>query len=336
LEYKQQRSQLGWVLAAGDYAAAQSLAAEHDCAAILILGPDASTIPTETLRALVDSIRSGVDLALPRYPLAAHEGLISSALLYPLTRSLFSCDIRFPLPADAALSPRMLARLATVAGRLGNTQAGEALVWPVAEASVAGFKVEQCNTAARLLAGPAELDLNALLASVAGSLFADIETKAAFWQRGRSATPASTYNAASSQNPTNSAPVTEDIRGMIDGFRLASANLTEIWSLVLPPQTLLALKKLSRVPHEDFVLDPALWARIVYDFVLAFHLRSLNRGHLLGAMTPLYLAWVASQIRSAGDDAGRAARLTEATALAFEQEKPYLVSRWRWPDRFNP
>jgi hypothetical protein len=21
---------------------------------------------------------------------------------------------------------------------------------------------------------------------------------------------------------------------------------------------------------------------------------------------------------------------------AFEQNKPYLVQRWRWPDRFNP
>ena len=23
-------------------------------------------------------------------------------------------------------------------------------------------------------------------------------------------------------------------------------------------------------------------------------------------------------------------------AVAFETDKPYLVSRWRWPDRFNP
>jgi hypothetical protein len=26
----------------------------------------------------------------------------------------------------------------------------------------------------------------------------------------------------------------------------------------------------------------------------------------------------------------------EALAAAFETDKPYLVSRWRWPDRFNP
>jgi hypothetical protein len=26
----------------------------------------------------------------------------------------------------------------------------------------------------------------------------------------------------------------------------------------------------------------------------------------------------------------------EAVAAAFDIDKPYLVSRWRWPDRFNP
>ena len=57
--------------------------------------------------------------------------------------------------------------------------------------------------------------------------------------------------------------------------------------------------------------------------------------HLLGALTPLYLAWVASHIRltSAGADPERH---IEAVVAAFETDKPYLVSRWRWPDRFNP
>jgi hypothetical protein len=37
-------------------------------------------------------------------------------------------------------------------------------------------------------------------------------------------------------------------------------------------------------------------------------------------------------------DAGCAeveARL-ERLAAAYEGMKPYLISRWRWPDRFNP
>jgi hypothetical protein len=123
---------------------------------------------------------------------------------------------------------------------------------------------------------------------------------------------------------------------MIETFRIAQDNLQEIWSLVLPPQSRLALKKLSALSPDAFFMEPDLWARIVYDFTLAFHLRTLNRNHLLGAMTPLYLAWVASYLRFVADDPTRAAHAIAITASAFETEKSYIVSRWRWPDRFNP
>jgi hypothetical protein len=84
-----------------------------------------------------------------------------------------------------------------------------------------------------------------------------------------------------------------------------------------------------------FSMPDGLWARIVFDFLIAYRLRTINRGHLLGALIPLYLAWVASHINitAAGTNPERH---IEAVAAAFEADKPYLVSRWRWPDRFNP
>ena len=109
---------------------------------------------------------------------------------------------------------------------------------------------------------------------------------------------------------------------MLQAFRLAHTNLEEIWSLVLPPQSLLGLKRLAQTDGAAFRMPESLWARIVYDFLLAHRLRTINRGHLLGALIPLYLAWAESHI--------------EAVAAAFEAEKIYMVSRWRWPDRFNP
>ena len=121
---------------------------------------------------------------------------------------------------------------------------------------------------------------------------------------------------------------------MIEAFTLAYSNLLEIWSLVLPPNTLIGLKRLSVVDPAHFRMADSLWARIVFDFLVAYKLRTINRGHLLGALTPLYLAWVASHINvlASGTAAGQH---IEEVASAFENEKPYLVSRWRWPDRFN-
>jgi len=80
-----------------------------------------------------------------------------------------------------------------------------------------------------------------------------------------------------------------------------------------------------------------LWAKIVYDFALAHRLRSISRTHLLGSLTPLYLGWVASYAAEVqAGDATAAEQRVERLALAYEAAKPYFVSRWRWPDRFNP
>ena len=122
---------------------------------------------------------------------------------------------------------------------------------------------------------------------------------------------------------------------MIQAFRLAYTNLQEIWSLVLPPNSLLGLKRLSLTEGAAFRMPETLWARIVFDFLLAYRQRTIHRGHLFGALIPLYLAWVASHINATASGTNPEHHI-EAAASAFETEKPYLVSRWRWPDRFNP
>jgi hypothetical protein len=323
-----------WVLTAGDFLAASELAQKHEAAQILLLGADVCSLPPASIRQMADQITAGTDLAIPAYSLGPHDGLVASAVLYPLTRALFAVNIRFPLPMDAAMSRRMSDRMASVARRHAGSQP-DALLWPVAEAAVAGFNVRQIDSRATTPPAPPSSDFNTIFASVTGSMLAEIETKAPFWQRARGLTAALPESRGLGGGRSDSGDVAEELPGMVDAFRLAYKNLQELWSLALPPQSLLALKKLSLSEPSAFAIAPALWARIVYDFALAYHLRTLNRGHLMGAFTPLYLAWVASTLRVAVDDAS-AVTHREETAAAFEREKPYLVARWRWPDRFNP
>ena len=335
IPYSEARGGGDWVLNAADYLAAASLAQERGASGVLLLGADVASLDPHALRTMQAGLAAGADLALPRYHTAPDEGLVNSALIYPLSRALFSTDIRFPLPLDAGLSIRMLKRLESAAMRGGaNSESG--LLWPVAEASIAGFAVREVEGGARTLPQPQEADLNELFPAVTSALFADIEGKAAYWQRARSVSVTRSAPARPSTWHANNHESAEELRTLMEGYRIAFNNLREIWSLVLPPQSLLALKKLSASTPETFVYPPALWARTVYDFALAYHLRTLNRGHLLGALTPLYLAWVASFLRSSGGDPQAGADLLQQTVSAFEQEKSYLVSRWRWPDRFNP
>jgi hypothetical protein len=318
-------------LTAADFLNAHHLAEKVDARAILILGQESGSLHSSALQDLSSSILTGsADLALPCYDLPPRAGLVNSAILYPLTRALFASRARFPLAIDLGLSPRMAERMAGAAQRFTAMNQAEAIVWPVSEAAATGFMLTEFDVGPRTLPQPTEPDINAILVAVTGSLFAEIDAKAAFWQRPRQLPP---KRNALAQSISAETPV--DIEPMLEAFRLAYTNLQEIWSLVLPPNTLLGLKRLSVTNASAFRMPDNLWARIVYDFLVAYRLRTINRGHLLGALIPLYLAWVAGHINVTASGTN-AERHIESVAAAFEADKPYLVARWRWPDRFNP
>jgi glucosylglycerate synthase len=319
-----------WILTASDFVTVYQLAQQNNARAILMLGSESASLRSSALYDLGSAALATTDLAVPSYDQPPRAGLVNSAFLYPLTRALFASRVRFPLAIDLGLSLRMAERLAAAAQRFTVLNQADALIWPIDEAAVAGFTIQEFDVGPRIIPQPADTDLNSILARVTGSLFGDIDTKAAFWQRVRTLP---TARNSISQLPSTEAPA--DITPMLDAFRLAYTNLREIWSLVLPPNSLLGLKRLSVTDAADFRMPDSLWARIVFDFLLAYRLRTINRGHLLGALIPLYLAWVASHINITVSGANPESHI-EAVAAAFEADKPYLVSRWRWPDRFNP
>jgi hypothetical protein len=322
-----------WTLTAADFVSAYQLADKNKACAILMLGPESGSLVSSALRALANAVLTGsTDLAVPCYELPPRAGLVNSAILYPLTRALFDSRVRFPLAVDLGLSLRMAERLAGAAHRITALNQGDAPLWPVNEAAVAGFSMGQFDVGPRLQPQPAGPDLNTILPLVTGSLFSDIDAKAAFWQRTRRLPPA--FNAmplAQAPDPNTAA----EIAPMLQAFRLGYTNLREIWTLVLPPNSLLGLMRLDATDAVAFRMPDSLWARIVFDFVLAYRLRTINRGHLLGALIPLYLAWVASHINITASGTSPESHI-EAAAAAFEADKAYFISRWRWPDRFNP
>ncbi len=326
-------SNASWTLTAADFVNAYQLAKKNEAHAILMLGRESGSLGTSALRTLATAVlTTPTDLAVPYYDLQPHAGLVNSAILYPLTRALFASRVRFPLAVDLALSLRMAECLAGAAHRFTALNQGETPLWPINEAAVAGLTIDQFDVGPRVQPQSAGPDLNSILPLVTGSLFSDIDAKAAFWQRFRQLPPARDPLPIPQAPSINAAA---DIAPMLQAFRLAYTNLHEIWSLVLPPNSLLGLKRLSTTDAADFRMPESLWARIVFDFLLAHRLRTINRGHLLGALIPLYLAWVASHINITTSGTTPECHI-EAVAAAFEADKTYLVSRWRWPDRFNP
>jgi hypothetical protein len=278
-------------------------------------------------------LQSNLDLVLPRYARRKLEGLLNSSVISPITRCLYGKRIHNPLGPDLGASQRLFRK---ILGAERNARAG--VMHPLASLASAALcdnmQVCEVHVGARSYPPTDWTNISSLITQVLGPIFLDMERNAICWQRTRGCVPVPVIG-----DPVfvSQGTATPDISRMVESFQLGNRDLQEIWSLVLPPATLFELRKLSRLPLEQFRMPDELWARIVYDFALAHHLRTISRDHLLKSMTPLYLAWVASyaQELSAGGEDDSEQRL-ERLSMAYESSKSYLVSRWRWPDRFNP
>jgi hypothetical protein len=303
--------------------------------ALAVIASDPSTVTAEWAAGLlIPAIQGHFDLVAPCYARNPYEGLINRAIIYPLTRALYGKQVRNPLGPDFGLSRRLLERVMPLVTSAAVRNRLHPLASLTAEAVTAGMNVCQSHLGVRIYNAPDAADLSGLLVQVLNPLFADVERYAPLWQRVRGSQPVAEYGQPLYlRNEDNGI----DVSRLFESFQIGTRNLREVWSLVLPPSTLVELAKMARLPAQTFSLPDEMWARIVYDFALAWRVRAINRDHLLRAMTPLYLGWIASYAKDVEHrDPEFVEQRLEASCLAWEKAKNYLVSRWRWPDRFNP
>jgi maltose alpha-D-glucosyltransferase / alpha-amylase len=325
-----------WPYTVHAFSSASRLMDEHGARAMMLLRHEIGSLDRLALASLSRCVLDeSVDLAMPLYTLSPYEGLLNSAILYPLNRALYGSAVRYPLSGDLALSAGFCGTLGHENGRPVDREE-DRIVWPATEALLKSYTVAQVQVGPRNFPQRDGFDLTALLTRVVGGLFMDIEARASDWQLTR---PIARIKEIGLSDPaaSKSDGSPADARQMIESFQLAGNNLQEIWGLVMTPRTLLAVKRLAQAKVNEHNMPDALWVRIVYDFLAAYRARSVNRNHLLGALMPLYLGWAASHVLAIGNlGEAVAEQRVAALASAFEADKPYLVARWRWPDRFNP
>ena len=324
-------AKIPWLPTASIYQALFAMAREMGVSACTVIAPDLAALDSRFLASIIAPVvEQRCELAMPLYALGKFDGLLNSSILAPLTRSLYGRRVRFPLALDFCFSGKMIPEMELALQR--TIAQGQSIFWPATEAAILDRGI--CQVHVETHHGPPEgVDLSTVLSETVGSLFAEMTLNAPLWQRVRGSQAPITVGTPVA--PPGGAAA--DTTPMVETFQLGFRNLQEVWSLVLPPVTLLELKRLARPTTERFHLPDELWVRIVYDFALAYRLRTLSRSHLLGALTPLYLGWVASYALEVGNaSATEAEQRLEKLARAYEEGKPYLLSRWRWPDRFNP
>ncbi|HTP29623.1 MAG TPA: hypothetical protein VMK12_28655 [Anaeromyxobacteraceae bacterium] len=300
-----------------------------------LVAPEPRDPAADWLRLLVAPVlEDGYDFVCPAYRRRKLDGGINTAIVYPLTRALFGRRLRQPLGGELAVSRRFGDRLLEDESWQSDPAHAGADVWLVGMALSSQCRVCQAYLGAAPERRMEDMaDLSEALARVLGLLYREMERHAPVWQRITGSKAVPTFGEGGVL--MDEAPAV-NVSRLLGAFDLGREQLREIWRLALPPATHFALSRLNSDPT-TFRLPDELWARVIFDFALAYRIRLIDRTQLLRSMTPLYLGWLASFVNEVRDLGGQATEdRIERLCKAFEASKSYLIARWRWPDRFSP
>jgi hypothetical protein len=312
-----------------------SAAVEREVVACAFVDAGLTTVAPDWMPGLLQPVLGGeFDYVSPYYLRHAYEGALTKSMVYPMFRALYGPRLRQPAAGEFGASLRLARYLLDQPFWDGEDAQSGIDLWLATAAASGGFRLCEAVLGVRgHRSGPLLPDLSVTLGQVAGALFMDVEARAGVWQRVRGTSAVPAFGAAPQ---TTVSPPDMNVERLVDAFRLGYRALRDVWAGVVPPKTILQCRRMTEAPAERFHFDDDLWVRIVYDFTVAHRVRSMPRDHLLQAMTPLYLGWLASFVLETHGAAPAAVdERLDQLCLVFEARKPYLISRWRWPDQFR-
>jgi hypothetical protein len=305
--------------------AAAELARAKACA---VVGGDAAGLTPEWIERLVRPVlREGYDFVAPLYRRDPFDGLLLRNLVYPAMRGLYGVRVREPVSDEYGVSARVAGHLighpvwTTELGRVGID------LWLTAAAAAGGFRLCETVLGARRStargAGPAVADV---VQQVVGSLFACVEMHADYWA---SPHPAQPVPVPGVEEDAEAEPPHINSREMFERFRSGVVELADVLRRILAPETFAAVSALAGQDADGVRFPDELWVRTVYDLAASYHHAAMHKGHLLQAMTPLYLGRAASFVLEHREQPRSDVECAvEELCGAFEREKPYLLERW--------
>lgn len=297
--------------------------------AVVMLNADLSSTSGDWLRGLATPVlKDDVGLVLPLYRRYRYDGTLTQALVVPLMRSLFGRQLAHPIAEEFACSGAVAG--AVLDQGIWDTDLGRHGLefWLPAAVIQLGLTVGQAVLGPRtVVATQPPAPLGRTVGRVAGALFDLAEVTEPYWLDVRGSEPVVTFGVP--PEPLPDGPMVDAERMQV-GFAQGVRDLFPVWERILAPENLGEVLELSDRPLDQFRFPDRLWTRVVYDFLLAYRARVVYRSHAVQSLAPLYLGRAASVILETSARPP-AAVLQSAARLAgmFEEDKPYLVDRWR-------
>ncbi len=305
------------------------IAAELRAKAVIMIDADLTSITPEWIESFLEPIFDGYDFVVPIYSRHKYDGTITNNIAYPLLRTLYGLRVRQPIAGDFGISGKLARSFLVEQTWTDEVYHFGIDIWMTTIAICRNFKVCQTflgTSKAHRTKDPA--GLGSMFSQVVGTCFQLMIAFEYLWKDVFESRPSVIYGFGLGHKENYPEVIVDNeslYQSFIDSFKLYS----DIWQNVLDPVNMNAIKKLKDLNKEDFYFDSSLWARIVFDFAIAFNAGEIQRDQLLQALIPLYHSRTLSFINTTLEmDTKEAEAIEERLNRNFESEKNYLIKFW--------
>lgn len=297
--------------------------------ACVVVDSDLRSITPEWIRLLVAPVLDeGFGYVAPYYVRHKYDGTITNSIAYPLTRALYGVSVRQPIGGDFGFSAALLDHYLAHDVWDSDVARFGIDIWMTTTAINEGFRICQASLGAKIHdAKDPAASLGPMFRQVVGTLFGLMKRFEGAWGQAGEAVDAPLKGGILALEPE---PIQVTLPAMIERFRTACRGESAYWARFLPEGSLREITGLADLPEAEHRFPVGLWARVVYDFAVAYHRGDLEVDRLIDSLTGLYYGRTASFcIETAGMSTAEAeAGPIADVARQFEKLKPYLVQRW--------
>jgi len=306
-------------------------AVELNAKAVVVVDADLKSITTGWIKYLAEPLLGRFDYVAPIYARHKYDGSITNHIAYPMLRALYGLRVRQPIGGDFGFSGK-LAR-AFLSERLWNDKIAHfgIDIWMTTVAIARRFNVCQAFLGTPKIHNPKDpaKDLGPMFIQVVSTLFDLMIEFEYLWKDTYESRPSNIYGFGLGIEEKPPA-VNVDTDLLFEGFKNGMKKYEKIWAEVNPNPEMIEIKKLPKVTNKkNFIFPTNLWARILFNFAVAYRDNEKEKLKIIESMIPFYHARVLSFVnRTETYGVKEAEEYLENINHVFETEKYYLQTRW--------
>ncbi|MGB9615901.1 MAG: glycosyl transferase [Desulfomonilaceae bacterium] len=305
-------------------------AVELSAKAVVVLDADLKNITPQWIRNLCEPLFDDYHFVAPLYVRHKYDGSFTNNLVYPMTRALYGRRVRQPVGGEVGFSGETAKLYLDCdywdenVGQFGVNLWMTTLAVKSPGAVIQSFMGKTKIHRVRDFAA----DIARMFGQVVTTLFELMGRFDGYWTQVKWSRPTAVFGFGVGEVEVPP-PVDIDTTTLSAAMRGGMEKNWDLYKQCIAEPNFNKLEEVASLSDADFEFPTNLWARILFDFAVAYRNAAVPRDKLVESLIPLYYAKTMSFVLDTeAMNTQQVEELVEDQCLQFEKAKPYLIERW--------